>query len=165
MHRRRGRGPFAKANLGPQSFDIVGKCAVKFRFTTGPTLKVTFYCAEVLSYPYVLGLPTQQRAGAVFDFHTGTVTFKELNFSMSLDHGGGLTRPHRRGFVHLENSPANSEDDSDASRDGENMNVEFAKLRDFEHDLAVRQGLRVLLRGLERDLAVRQELRGCRSSL
>ena len=72
-----------------QSFDIVGKCAVKFRFTTGPTLKVTFYCAEVLSYPYVLGLPTQQRAGAVFDFHTGTVTFKELDFSMSLDHGGG----------------------------------------------------------------------------
>ena len=51
---------------------------------------------------------------------------------MSLDHGGGLTRPHRRGCVHLESSPANSEDESDASRDGENSDVEFANLHDIE---------------------------------
>ena len=59
-----------------QSFNITGKCLVAFRFSTGPLLKVTFYCAEVLSYHYVLGLPTQQRAGAVFDVHEGRVAFE-----------------------------------------------------------------------------------------
>ena len=56
----------------------------------------------------MLGLPNQQRAGAVFDFGQGIVDFRELGFAIPLEGPSPSGRGNRRGFIHLESSPESS---------------------------------------------------------